>query len=167
MSTTTDQSTETETPEGTGTAGQTTDTTQPPNTAGGSGTEGGDGGTETEGGNGEAARRRRQLRDTEAERDTLAGHLERHRLRDLERAAGEILAEPGDLLALGGQDLDAFVGESGDVDADAVRAAARALVDTRPGLKAPTRQSGPIGQGRIGAPVKSGATSWAEALGKG
>lgn len=127
--------------------------------------EGPDTGNEApENGNHEAARRRRQLREVEAERDTLAAHLTRHRTRDLERVAGEHLAEPADLLALGGQTLDEFLTDDGDIDPDAVRAAARALVASRPGLRAPQRQ-GPIGQGRTGPQVAS-STSWAEALGR-
>ncbi len=153
---------ETEAPEGTGTGSQGSQ--EAPNGTG-EGQDTGQGDDGQDGGNSEAARRRRQLRDTEAERDTLAGHLERYRTRELERLAAEVLAEPSDLLALGGQGLEAYVNDAGDVDADAVRAAARALVDTRPGLRAPGQRTGPIGQGRVGAPVKSG-TSWASALGR-
>ncbi len=53
---------------------------------------------------------------------------------ELERLAGEYLAQPEDLLSIGGHGLADFLTPEGWVDHDAVADAAAALIDSRPGL---------------------------------
>lgn len=54
--------------------------------------------------------------------------------REVERLAGEHLAQPGDLLGLGDNGLADFLTPEGWVDHDAVADAAAALIKSRPGL---------------------------------
>lgn len=164
MTTTTTTGTDTETPEGTETGAESA--AEKPNTPG-EGQNTGQAGDGDQGGNSEAAGYRRRLRDTEAERDTLAERVATLQRREIDRLAGERLAVPADLLSLGGVELADLLGEDGVPDAEKIKAAADQLVTDRPGLAAPKRPTGGMGQGRIGAPVKSGRASWAAALDKG
>ncbi len=107
----------------------------------------------------EAAAYRRRLRDTEAERDTLAGRVEALQRREAERIAGQHLADPTDLWLLG-DDLDELLTD-GDIDAAKVSAAARAIVSTRPRLAAPPLD---LGQGARSGYGHSEAPSWTSAL---
>lgn len=84
----------------------------------------------------EAARYRRQLRDTEGERDGLRTRVETFQRRDAERVAAEHLADPGDLFTVGGVQLADLLDEDGEVDHERVTEAARAVIATRPGLGA-------------------------------
>lgn len=72
------------------------------------------------GGNREAAKYRRKLRDTEAERDALATRLETMQRTEAERIAGEVLAK-GAALWIDGTTLADLLDEDGDLDATAVR----------------------------------------------
>ena len=56
--------------------------------------------------------------------------------RDVERLAGEQLAQPADLW-LEVPDLNALLGEDAEVDAAKVKAAAAALLAKRPGMRLP------------------------------
>ncbi|WP_141682016.1 hypothetical protein [Mycobacterium malmoense] len=83
----------------------------------------------------EARDRYRGERD--AARDELAAarsRVEALQLRELVRLAGEHLAQPADLLALGGVALADLLDDDGNVDPDAVAEAAAALIESRPGL---------------------------------
>lgn len=122
-------------------------------------------------------RRDRQARERatelEAERDALAGRLAAAQTREVERIAGEILAQPGDLLELGKVDLADLLDDEGNVDPDEVAALAAALVETRPGLAAGAVIKGGYrdwGHTRsrdndMYAPGGTGAPSWSDAFG--
>ncbi|WP_137149464.1 hypothetical protein [Mycolicibacterium sp. CR10] len=75
------------------------------------------------GGNREAAKYRRRLRDTEAERDTLATLLEDMQRTEAERQAGEVLAK-GAALWVGGTTLADLLDDDGHLDPDKIRACA-------------------------------------------
>lgn len=75
------------------------------------------------------ARYRRQLRDTEAERDTIAGQLEAMRRGEVERLAGQTIAQGSALWATGIQ-LEDLLDDSGTVDAAAVADAAKQASET-------------------------------------
>lgn len=95
----------------------------------------------------EAAKYRRRLRETEAERDGLAARVERQQLREVDRLAAERLAEPGDLRMIGGAQLEQLLTEDGDIDPAAVAAAVDELLTTRPGLaRQPVRRMPDLGQ---------------------
>lgn len=81
----------------------------------------------------EAARYRTQLRETEAERDTLAERLAQAQTRELHRLAGEHLANPEDI-SLAGKELSEFLTPEGWLAPEAVKAAAEEILETRPGL---------------------------------
>lgn len=117
---------------------------------------------ERETGNAEAARYRRQLREAEATRDTLAGRVEAMQRAEVERLAADRLAVPGDLWRFG-VDLSALLTDDGDLDAAAVDAAVDALAADRPHL-APRRPFAPdsFGQGRRGTAQPD--RGWAELL---
>lgn len=110
----------------------------------------------------EAAKYRRRLRETETERDTLAERLTAMQRREAERVAIDVLADPADLFTIGGTDLAELLDEAGDVDPEKVRAAAAAVVATRPGLgKAPGGYD--FGGGRRTSTPASG-TPWTDAF---
>ncbi|MFF4021462.1 hypothetical protein ACFYY5_01335 [Nocardia elegans] len=104
------------------------------------------------------ARYRTERNDARAERDALAARIATYQTRELERTAGKHLAAPGDLLALSGKTLAEFLTEDGDVDADAIEAAALEIVNTRPGLAVRQRATDTTqGHGNSG-PVKRAPT---------
>lgn len=115
----------------------------------------------------EQARQRAQ--ELEQERDALAGRVEALQRREIERLAGEVLAQPGDLLELGKVSLDDVLDDEGNVDPDAVAKAAAGLVETRPGLsknaviKGGYRDWGHSRDNRDG--IGSETTSWSDAFG--
>jgi hypothetical protein len=124
-------------------------------------------------GNSEAAKYRRQLRDTEAERDALTAKVEAYQRAEVERLAGE-LAMPGDLFTLGGMTVSDLLDENGEVDPETVAAKVAELLESRPGLSANARiPAGPIyrnfGQGATtNNGGGSGAShSWHDALRRG
>lgn len=80
---------------------------------------------------GEVQKIRARAREAEAERDTLRVRVERLQLREVETIAARHLADASDLLLIGGVTLDGLVGDDGEVDAAAVVAACKALVETR------------------------------------
>jgi hypothetical protein len=71
------------------------------------------------------ARYRTQLRDTEAERDTLLTRVESLQRAEIERLAANVIAKPAGLWASDVAVAD-LVDDSGRVDPDKVKAAARA-----------------------------------------
>ena len=75
----------------------------------------------------EAAKYRRRLRETEAERDALAARVEALQRAEVERVAADTLARPEALWAAG-TDLAALLTEDGAVDPEAV---AQAVTDAR------------------------------------
>ena len=89
--------------------------------------------TDASAGNAEAAKYRRRLRDTEAERDTLAARLTALQRAEAEALAAERLVDGEDLFRYGST-LDDLLGDEGQVDPQKVAAAADALVTERPYL---------------------------------
>ncbi|WP_083178141.1 hypothetical protein [Mycobacterium scrofulaceum] len=82
----------------------------------------------------EAAKYRTRAREAEQQRDALVARVEALQLREVNRLAGEHLAQPADLLALGGVTLAELLDEDGNVDPETVADAAEALIESRPGL---------------------------------
>lgn len=68
------------------------------------------------------------------ERNAARGQVEALQTREVERLAGEHLAQPGDLLQLGGVTLSDLLAEGGFVDSAAVADAVASLIIQRPGL---------------------------------
>ncbi len=104
----------------------------------------------------EAARYRRSLRDTEAERDSL-----RDRLTTLQRAEVERIATADDGLAraddlwLSGLDLASLLDDDGNVDTIKVREAVAAVLEARPHW----RRAAPVGfDGGVRQPAPAGVT---------
>lgn len=90
----------------------------------------------TSSGNAEAAKYRRQLRDTEAERDQLTERLRTAHTQRVEALAADRLADPTDLWRYGTELAD-LTTEDGDLDNDKVTAALDALAEQRPYLAKP------------------------------
>ncbi len=93
----------------------------------------------------EAAQYRRRLRAAEAERDQARTDLEAMQRAEVERAAGERLAQGSDLWDAGVQ-LEELVSEDGSLDAEKVTAAVAAVLEARPHW-ATRRVRGDIDQG--------------------
>jgi len=111
----------------------------------------------------EAAGYRVKLRAAEAERDTLAGRVQSLQRAEAERLAADTLAAPADLWAVGAVDLAGLLTDAGDLDPEAVKAAAAALLAARPGLARPVPRRLPnLGQGvRESTPAGS---DWSDLL---
>ena len=77
---------------------------------------------------------RARLKEAEGARETLAAKVEKLQRAEVLRMAENTLAEPEDLLAVGGHELAEFLDEDGEVDPGAVAAALDILATTRPGL---------------------------------
>lgn len=114
-------------------------------------------------GNPEAARYRRQLRDTEAERDALVERIERMQTTEVTSRVADRLAQPTDLFAFG-LTLADVLGDDGEVDPERVDTAVSDLLASRPGLGKGAPQAFPdLGGGRRGTSPPAGA-SWADVL---
>jgi hypothetical protein len=100
----------------------------------------------------EAARYRRQLRETEAKATTLATRLEAMQRREVERMAAEHLQTPADLW-LTGPELAELLDDQGDIDPAKVSAACGNVVETRPGWKRPDPPPAFDGGARHSPPV--------------
>jgi hypothetical protein len=109
------------------------------------------------GGNAEAARYRTQLRAAEAERDTLRERLAVLDGRDVERIAGERMADGADL-ARYGVTVDQLLDDDGLVDDTKVAAAVDALLAERPHLAVRARPRPDRSQGARGDAGASGPT---------
>jgi len=108
----------------------------------------------------EAAKYRRRLRETEAERDSLSTALDTYRRRDAEQAAEAAgLARGGDLFDAGNQLAD-LLADDGTVDVEKVTAAAVEVLAQRPhwGASTPSLDLGPRGRAEAGGP------SWGDVL---
>lgn len=117
------------------------------------------------GGNAEAARYRRQLRETQGERDALAGRVERLQHADVSRIVSDRLAVPADLFAFG-LTLADVLGDDGEVDPGLVETAVCGLLASRPGLAkgmVPARAPASFGQGTRTS-VAASSRSWANVL---
>lgn len=152
----------------TATTTQTHDDVQPPNqetgpAVPGDGTAGAEPAQDAPKGNREA--RYRVERNEAREALTAAqARIETMQLREVERLASE-LAQPRDLLQLGGVSLADLLTETGDVDESAVAEAVAALIESRPGLaKHPTQRYVDLSQGIGNDGPRKSAPTWAEAL---
>lgn len=85
------------------------------------------------------ARYRVERNEARVERDALAARVEQLQTLEVHRLADE-LAQPSDLLELGGVSLADLLNEAGDVDNAAVAEAVAALLEARPGLAKNPRQ---------------------------
>lgn len=94
----------------------------------------GDAGAEHESSNGEAAKRRRQLREAQTELSTVREQLTGYQRRHAELAVADVLDNPADLFDIGHADLTDYLDDSGDIRTDELRAAAAALIEQRPQL---------------------------------
>ncbi len=116
----------------------------------------------------EAARYRRRLRDTEAdrdtiatERDTLAATVDGYQRRDTERAAEQAgMTRGADLWDAGGNVTD-FLADDGTVDPDRVQTAVDRVLGERPHWR--RRAGGDVGQGVRGAQVETSG-GWGDVL---
>lgn len=112
--------------------------------------------------NAEAARYRRQLRETETERDGLRGTLERLQRAEVHRLAADQLAQPDDVFDVGRVELADLLDDDGNVDEDLLATAIHGLVTDRPGLaRTARRQKGPVVFGHSGgSPAGGGGSDW-------
>jgi hypothetical protein len=109
----------------------------------------------------DAARYRRQLRETEAERDSLRGRVEALQRAEVERLAQQHITK-GEALWTAGADLTALLREDGTVDPAKVAAAAQTAADTL-GLTRPMPDLYIPAEGRIPeAPLRR--DPWLEAF---
>ncbi|MBZ4620991.1 hypothetical protein [Mycobacterium avium] len=116
-------------------------------------------------GNSEAAKYRRQLRDTEAQRDALAERLTGYQKRECESVVADLLDVPADLWDVAGLDVADMYADDGTVDADKVRFAAGTLAEMRPRLAKPPTPQASWGQGSGGiAPAGGGEVSWSDVI---
>lgn len=115
------------------------------------------------GGNSEAAKYRRRLRDTEAQRDTLATRVENYQRREIEALAEGQLAVPGDIFSIAQLSLGAVYDDDGVLQADVVQAAIDDLVSNRPGLAVQQYPLRNWGQGGARPPAEGGP-SWSDVI---
>ncbi|MGI5222280.1 hypothetical protein [Nocardia sp. CA-290969] len=114
----------------------------------------------------QAAKYRRQLRDTEAERDGLRERVTGYERAEVERLVADSLADPADLW-VAGTELDALRAEDGSIDPEKVNKTVAELLEQRPHWKRTTRTRYDVGSLRSGA-TSSGdtlPTSWQSAFG--
>ncbi|MBF6213826.1 hypothetical protein IU487_22680 [Nocardia puris] len=112
----------------------------------------------------EAAKWRRQLRDTEAERDALRDRVLEFERAEVERFAAEHLADPADLWR--DVELDGLRGKDGRVDAGKVDAAVKGVLEAHPHWQRSVKQRPPARGLRSGATGSDerGSVSWADAF---
>lgn len=122
---------------------------------------------EHESSNGEAAKRRRQLREAQTKLATVRDQLTTYQRRHAEQAVADVLANPADLFDIGSANLADYIDDNGDIRTDELRAAAGALIEQRPQLGAnyipPMPTNYDSGQGVRSQSAPSGA-SWSEVL---
>lgn len=137
-------STETETTESTESTQATTGTGQQEPDTGTEATETPQQGQEAESGNREAAKYRRQLRDTETERDALAQRVSHMQTHEAQRLAAEQLADGTDLWRDGTTVAD-LLDDDGNLDPAKVYEVAKELLGAHPHWKrgAPVVSTGP------------------------
>ncbi|UIJ34497.1 hypothetical protein [Allobranchiibius sp. GilTou73] len=132
----------------TGTASDTSGSTEPE-------VDGGDKG------NREAAKYRTRLRETEAQRDTLAAQVESYQRGEVHRLAGAQLAVGADVFDIGKVELSDLLDANGNVVPELVETAVMGLVESRPGLAKTKQRQGPspVGVGKYPIPPQSGGWS--------
>lgn len=112
----------------------------------------------------EAAKYRRRLRETEGERDALAGRVERMQRAEVTRLTSDRLAVPEDVFAFG-LTLADLLDDDEEVSAALIDTAVLGLLASRPGLAKVVPPPGPrsYGQGRYPAGGIA-APSWSQVL---
>ncbi|ORA07421.1 hypothetical protein [Mycobacterium arosiense] len=109
------------------------------------------------------ARFRKERNEARTALAEAQARIEAYQRREVERLAAD-LAQPGDLLELGGVSLADLLGEDGEVDPEAVAEAVAALVESRPGLaKNPRQRAVDPSQGLGGQSGKASPT-WGDLL---
>ena len=103
----------------------------------------------------EAAKYRRRLRDTEAERDTLTGQVDGLRRQLVDNLTGSSLVDPADLWRHGTELAD-LLDEDGKIDAGKVTEAVAAVIAERPHLAAPRIPRPDPSQGARGTEMRGG-----------
>ncbi|WP_051046295.1 hypothetical protein [Nocardia asiatica] len=117
-------------------------------------------------GNREAAKYRRQLRETETERDALRERVTAYERAEVERLAADRMADPSDLWT-GGTDLETLRGKDGAIDPAKVGKAIEGVLESHPHWQRTTRTRPAVGSlrsGASGASVDGLATGWAQAF---
>ena len=115
--------------------------------------------TEPESPNSEAAKYRIERNEARTERDTLAGRVTAMQRRECEAAVADLLEQPADLWDLGQASATDFYSDTDELNTDDLRAAAAALVESRPGLAKQKKFDGPRNWGQSGEPVPTGTSS--------
>ncbi len=80
------------------------------------------------------ARYRVERNEARAERDALAKRVDQLLTREAERLAAKDLANPADLLTLGGVTIKDLLDDDGEVDPEKVDSVVAEILGTRPGL---------------------------------
>lgn len=111
----------------------------------------------------EAARYRRQLRDTEAERDALRERITGYERQEAERLAAAGLVDPTDMWAAGVK-LDDLRDDKGNLDSDKVAAAVASLIEQRPHWRRPATPKPDYRQGGGQADSIHTGRPWHDAL---
>ncbi|MGV9540732.1 hypothetical protein ACWDSF_05345 [Nocardia beijingensis] len=117
-------------------------------------------------GNREAAKYRRQLRETETERDALRERVTAYERAEVERLAADRLADPSDLWT-GGTDLEMLRGKDGAIDPAKVGKAIEGVLESHPHWQRTTRPRPAVGSlhsGATGSSVAGLPTGWAQAF---
>jgi hypothetical protein len=121
-----------------------------------------DGGAPEANPNSEAARYRTRLRETEAERDTLAERLAGYQRRECESAVSDLLDCPDDLWSIGQASVSDFYDDAGELNDAELRAAVGGMLEERPRLGKPG--PGPRNWGQHSSPLPAEGLSWAEVI---
>lgn len=113
-----------------------------------------------------AAKYRTELRTAQAERDALSERLNTLQRREVERLAGEKMAEGGDIW-LSGTELTDMLDEDGNVDVERVSEAVSGIVASKPhwGAKAVPKQLR-TGSLKSGTAIAPPTTGWSDLLGR-
>lgn len=117
--------------------------------------------TEENAGNREAARYRRRLRETEAERDGLAERLTTYQRREAEQIAAEHLSRPSDLW-LDGAEVSTLLTEDGAIDPLQVKSTVEGVLDGRAQLAKDYGKTVDFGAGKREPAAHAGA--WKDVL---
>jgi len=114
--------------------------------------------------NAEAAKYRRRLRETEADRDALAARVTAFQTRE----AGRLATGPGRLLDAEDlwrvTDLPGLLGDDGEVDPQKVATSVAGLLEAKPHYAAPPVLGVDLDLGSRGMPPAAGTTTWGEVI---
>lgn len=116
--------------------------------------------SEPESPNSEAAKYRIERNEARTERDTLAGRVTSMQRRECEAAVADLLEQPADLWDLGKASTADFYSDTDELNTDDLRAAATALVESRPGLAKTKTFDGPRNWGQSSGTPPTATSSW-------